>query len=187
MNAEMRENIKIALLGVIAVTLLADVFLLRENSREDISTPLQSNVAVTPPVSVTQTSSSPVIQQSTFSDNHAGTQPVQDNTPKTTIQFEESQYDFGDIYQETTNEHIFKFKNTGKNPLIIQSANGSCGCTVPEYPKDPIPPGGTGEIKVVYSPGQQENKQTKTVTVVANTEPSTTVLTITANVKKKNK
>jgi len=61
---------------------------------------------------------------------------------------------------------------------------GSCGCTVPDYPKHPIAPGESGELKIEYKPGKQEGKQNKTVTVTANTEPSQTVLRISADVQK---
>ena len=66
--------------------------------------------------------------------------------------------------------------------MIISNAKGSCGCTVPEYPIQPIAPGESGDIKVVYSPGTQANQQTKSITITANTEPATTVLRIKANV-----
>lgn len=100
--------------------------------------------------------------------------------PTTSIQFAEMSHDFGKVDQDTENKYNFKFTNTGDEPLIITSATGSCGCTVPEYPKEPIPPGGTSEIKVVYSPGKQENQQHKEVTLVANTDPASTVLKISA-------
>jgi hypothetical protein len=103
--------------------------------------------------------------------------------PPTTIDFNKMEHDFGTIEQNTTNPYTFTFTNTGSEPLIISDARGSCGCTVPEYPREPVAPGETGEIKVVYSPGNQKNQQTKTVTITANTEPSTTVLRIKANVK----
>ena len=67
--------------------------------------------------------------------------------------------------------------------MIIQDAKGSCGCTVPKYPKNPVAPGETGEIEVVYKPGTQKGNQMKTVTLVANTEPSQTVLKISASVE----
>lgn len=108
---------------------------------------------------------------------------VQDNTPKTSIKFEQNGHDFGSIMQNTKNEYSFTFRNTGVEPLIISNARGSCGCTVPNYPKDPIAPGATGTIDVVYSPGMQQGNQTKTVTITANTEPAQTILNITANVK----
>ena len=77
----------------------------------------------------------------------------------------------------------FTFTNTGPNPLIIQDAQGSCGCTVPKYPKAPVPPGATGQIEVEYKPGTQKGNQTKTVTLTANTEPNQTVLKINAMVE----
>ncbi|MCG9910257.1 MAG: DUF1573 domain-containing protein [Flavobacteriales bacterium] len=109
--------------------------------------------------------------------------PPAPSGPPTAIAFKKMEHDFGNIKQDTENPYSFEFTNTGKNPLIITDAKGSCGCTVPEYPKEPIPPGGKGNIKVVYSPGKQEGQQTKNVTITANTEPQQTVLTIKANVK----
>jgi hypothetical protein len=108
---------------------------------------------------------------------------VEENVgPKTSIQFAEMEHDFGTIEQDTKNTKIFTFTNTGNEPLIISDAKGSCGCTVPNYPRNPIAPGETGEIEVVYSPGKQANQQTKTVSITANTEPATTVLRVKANV-----
>jgi len=103
--------------------------------------------------------------------------------PSTTMAFEETSHDFGQVMQDTENKKIFSFTNTGSEPLIIEKAKGSCGCTVPKYPKEPIAPGATGEIEVVYKPGKQKNKQTKNVTITANTEPSKTILTIKADVQ----
>jgi hypothetical protein len=102
--------------------------------------------------------------------------------PKTTLAFAEMEHDFGNIAQGSTNEYIFKFKNTGNEPLIISNAKGSCGCTVPKWPKEPVAPGESGEIQIVYKPGKQKNQQTKSITVTANTEPDNTILKIKANV-----
>ncbi len=60
-------------------------------------------------------------------------------------------HDFGELPEGPIAEHVFKFKNTGKEPLIIQGASASCGCTVPEWPKQPILPGKNGEIRVKYN------------------------------------
>ena len=98
----------------------------------------------------------------------------------TSMVFEEMEWDYGNINQDSENEHLFKFTNTGSEPLIISKAKGSCGCTVPKYPTGPIMPGETEVIQVVYKPGKQKDKQTKTITLTANTEPTTTVLRITA-------
>lgn len=102
--------------------------------------------------------------------------------PLTAMTFDNSEFDFGDIAQGSSNAHVFKFTNTGKEPLIITNAKGSCGCTVPRWPKEPIAPGGTGEIEIIYKPGRQKNKQTKSITVTANTEPAKSIIKVKANV-----
>lgn len=104
------------------------------------------------------------------------------NAAKTTVSFARSEHDFGKVLSSSENIYKFAFTNTGNEPLIIENATGSCGCTVPEYPKAPIPPGGSGEIKVVYKPNGQSGAQQKTVTVTANTQPPQTILRISADV-----
>lgn len=91
--------------------------------------------------------------------------------PTTTIEFEETNFDFGTIKQGDKVTHVFKFRNTGNEPLIISNAKATCGCTVPHWPKDPVPPGGTGEIEVVFNSRGKSNKQNKKVTITANTNP----------------
>lgn len=171
----MKDKIQIALLSVIAVALVA--LAIAQFTGSDAS----PNKGGTASGNITANPAPP--PTSTF-DPMANTAEVVDNTPKTLISFAKSEYDFGTIKQDTENKHVFKFTNTGNEPLIIESASGSCGCTVPNYPKQPIPPGGTGEIEVEYKPGKQENAQTKTVTIVANTEPRETVLRVKAFVEK---
>ena len=107
------------------------------------------------------------------------------NSPKTTIKFDEDKFDFGELTEGDVVHHTFSFTNTGTNPLIITNAVGSCGCTVPTYPKEPIAAGGKGIIEVQFNSAGKEGLQNKTVTVSANTDPPPTVLTITSNVKKK--
>lgn len=107
------------------------------------------------------------------------------NAPKTEIKFDEDKFDFGELTQGDIVHHTFSFTNTGSNPLIITNAVGSCGCTVPTYPKEPIAPGAKGNIEVQFNSAGKEGLQNKTVTLTANTEPPPTVLTITSNVKKK--
>ncbi len=104
--------------------------------------------------------------------------PAEDLGPTTTIEFEESVFDFGTVNEGDKVEHIYKFKNTGNEPLKISSAKGSCGCTVPEWPKEPIAPGAGGEIKVVFNTKGKKNNQTKAVTITANTDPNPTRITI---------
>ncbi len=94
------------------------------------------------------------------------------------ITFAEETFDFGRITQGEKVSHEFSFTNTGKKNLIISGASGSCGCTVPEWPKEPILPGATGKINVVFSSEGKSGLQEKTVTVVTNCEPATRVIRI---------
>tara|TARA_B100000949_G_scaffold47461_1_gene41178 strand:+ start:258 stop:725 length:468 start_codon:yes stop_codon:yes gene_type:complete len=98
------------------------------------------------------------------------------------IEFEEEAYDFGTINRGDQVEHEFKFKNTGRAPLVIVDAKSTCGCTVPEFSKTPIAPGETGKLLVKYN-GSGLNAITKTVTVMSNTEKGEEKIQITAFVK----
>ncbi len=90
------------------------------------------------------------------------------------ITFEESEYDFGTVKEGEVVKHTFKFTNTGKVPLTILKARSSCGCTVPEWPEEPIPPGGTGEIFARFNTEGKTERQKKAITVTANTYPNET-------------
>lgn len=109
--------------------------------------------------------------------------PVVPAGPTTNINFKSTRHEFGKVMQNTTNKYTFEFTNTGTEPLVISNAKGSCGCTVPVWPKEAILPGETGEIKVEYKPGLQSGNQTKTVTVTANTDPAISTLQIAADVQ----
>jgi hypothetical protein len=84
--------------------------------------------------------------------------------------FEVLEYNFGTIKQGESATYEFKFKNTGREPLIINEAHGSCGCTVPDYPKEPIKPNGQGTIKVTFNSTGKMGVQDKTVTVTYDTD-----------------
>lgn len=167
----MKDKVQIALLSVIAVALVA-LAVTQFMGKGDGSSSSPSNIVADPAASAP-----PAVKA--FDPTAITTETV-DNTPKTVMTFGTYEHDFGNIKQDSENKKVFTFTNTGKEPLIIESATGSCGCTVPSYPKEPIAPGGTGEIEVVYKPGKQENAQTKQVTVIANTEPRETTLRIKA-------
>jgi hypothetical protein len=96
--------------------------------------------------------------------------------PLAVMEWEKTEHDFGTIKEGDVVEYTYKFRNTGDAPLIIQSAQPSCGCTVPDYSKNPVPPGGTGEVKVAFDSKGKPNMQNKTVNVTANTWPASTVL-----------
>lgn len=98
------------------------------------------------------------------------------------FEFVEEVVDFGTITQGEVVSTNFKFKNVGKSDLIISSAQGSCGCTVPEWPKEPIKPGAEGRIAVTFNSSGKQGKQNKTITIVANTNPNTKVIALKGDV-----
>jgi|SRR6185312_10877925 len=107
--------------------------------------------------------------------NVNGKQPV--------MVFADTAYDFGTINQGEKVTHTFKFKNVGNVDLVISSASGSCGCTVPHYPKGTIKPGEEGQVDVTFDSSGKQGKVEKMVTLVTNCQPNTKVLTITADIQ----
>ena len=105
------------------------------------------------------------------------------NVPK--IQLQESAYDFGEIAEGATVKHSFTFKNTGKMPLIITDVQTTCGCTVPDWNRNPIQPNATDEIKVQFNSEGKEGKMDKPITIIANTYPVRTEFKLLGFVKKK--
>lgn len=99
--------------------------------------------------------------------------------------FSEENHSFGEIAEGTVAEYDFEFTNTGDAPLIITNAQGSCGCTVPNWPRDPIAPGASQKIHVSFNSSGRVGNQQKTVTLSANTVPNTKVLRISAQVTPK--
>jgi hypothetical protein len=104
------------------------------------------------------------------------------NTNAAQISFTQETIDYGNIKKDANGEREFVFKNTGKEPLIITNCVGSCGCTVPVWPKTPIAPGEKASIKVKYDTRRVGRFQ-KTVTVTSNAGTPTKVLTIKGNVE----
>ena len=96
--------------------------------------------------------------------------------------FQEEEHNFGDIRDGDIVSHTFKFTNTGEAPLIISKATAACGCTVPQWPRQPIPVGGSGEIKVQFDSSNKPGMQNKVVTITANTESKIKKLLIRAQV-----
>ena len=96
---------------------------------------------------------------------------AQQSAPKNgpVITFEKKTHDFGDIVQGDKVEETFKFANTGTEPLILTNVQVTCGCTTPKgWPRDPILPGGKGELTVAFNSAGKMGKQNKVVTVVSN-------------------
>ena len=111
----------------------------------------------------------------------ASTAKAVSNAP--VMSFDKNIHDFGTINEGERVETLFTFTNTGKSDLVISDARGSCGCTVPEYPKNtPIAPGATGQIRVSFDSSNKPNLQQKTVTISANTESGRETIRIKAMV-----
>ena len=110
--------------------------------------------------------------------------PAIPSGPTTSIEFEEMEFDFGTVEQGEKVSHIYRFRNTGSEPLIITDAKASCGCTVPKKPTEPIPPGEVGELTVEFDSRGKSGPQNRTVTVTANTNPPQTLVKIKGEVAK---
>lgn len=99
------------------------------------------------------------------------------------MKFEKDTHDYGDIKKGSDGIYYFEFTNTGTEPLVISSAHGSCGCTIPDYPKEPIAPGAKGKIKVDYDSENRVGPFEKSVTLTSNSvEEATKTLRIKGNV-----
>ncbi len=114
-------------------------------------------------------------------------QTVQAKAGGPVITFEKSTFDFGDMYQGDKVEHTFKFTNTGNEALVITNVQVTCGCTTPKgWPRDPIAPGGKGEITLGFNSTGKMAKQNKVVTIVSNaTNTDGSQISFTANVLEK--
>lgn len=103
--------------------------------------------------------------------------------PKTTMQFYETKKNFGSISQGRVLTHVFKFKNTGQAPLMIAKTDVTCGCTVPNYPLEPIAVGSEGELTVVYNSDGHTGFQQKNIIVHSNALPEAVSITVEADVR----
>jgi hypothetical protein len=112
------------------------------------------------------------------------TEPVKvvDNPNAPEISFDKLVHDYGTVAFGGDGVCTFKFTNTGKEPLILQQPQSSCGCTVPTWPKEPVSPGASDEIQVTYNT-KKAGPINKTVTVRSNAKTNTVVLRITGKVE----
>jgi len=170
----MKENLKLGLLGLVTVFTLVNTYLLVNGSSKSEVEEVASSKAA-PSINSADNANGSLL-------NNPSLPAINPDAPLTSLKFDQENHDFGQVKQDSKNEFTFRFQNTGDNPLVISNAKGSCGCTVPDYPKEPVAPGEFATIDVVYSPGSQKGNQKKTVTVTANTEPNNTILTIAADV-----
>jgi len=113
------------------------------------------------------------------------TAPVVSNQPLTTVALAESNFDFGNIKKGEKVNHVYEITNTGKNPLVISEVKPGCGCTAPEFTKDPILPGKKGKITLSFDSSSFDGAIQKYADVFANVEKSPIKLTFNANVQPK--
>ena len=99
------------------------------------------------------------------------------------IKFDKEEHDFGSLLQGEVVSYSFHFTNTGNMPLIITEVGSSCGCTVGDYPHEPIAPGKKGDIKVTYDSKGHHGFQSRSLTVMSNTNPAKTILRIKGTVQ----
>ncbi|MEY3039783.1 MAG: hypothetical protein RL501_1208 [Bacteroidota bacterium] len=122
----------------------------------------------------------------TTTETSVATEAQTPSTQLPVMTFEKTTHDFGTIKEGEAQQTVFTFTNTGSAPLIITNATSSCGCTVPDYPKNtPIAPGDSGQLTVNFN-GTGMNKVTKTIRVEANTASGFENIKIEAFIEAKN-
>ncbi|MBO4233677.1 DUF1573 domain-containing protein [Riemerella anatipestifer] len=105
------------------------------------------------------------------------------SSPLTSVALSAPSFDFGVVKSGSIVEHTYEITNTGKNPLIISNVKPTCGCTVPDYTKEPILPGKVAKVTLKFDSGSFQGMQQKFVEVYANTEKTPIVLSFTADVQ----
>lgn len=115
-------------------------------------------------------------------DTTTGDRSISVNGNQAAINFEKSQHDFGPVFSGEKVSFNFRFTNTGQSPLIIFNVHSGCGCTIGDYPKEPIPPGGAGRINVMFNSAGRRGMQSESVRVFTNANPQEHLLRITAEV-----
>lgn len=110
-----------------------------------------------------------------------------DSMQLTTIKFDKEIYDFGEITEGEVIKREITYTNTGKHPLVIEQANGSCGCTVADFPKEPLAPGESAELEVEFNSKGRVGAHTKSVIIEANTIPPIKYVNFSVQVKEKKK
>jgi hypothetical protein len=111
-------------------------------------------------------------------------EPKAPNPNAARIKLAEEKYDFGTVIEGPQVTHEFKFKNDGKEPLVLSNVRASCGCTVPTWPKEPILPGKESVISATYNTQGRPGHFNKTITIESNADGGSKVVTITGEVIK---
>ena len=163
----MLKQVKIGFLAVLLVGFLASC----QSGNQDVREAARQNVenAVQPANPTAQTQQTPQA-------------PAAPTGPTTTMTFSETTFDFGSVNDGEKVSHTYTFTNTGTEPLILSDAKGSCGCTVPKWPREPIAPGASSDIVVEFNSKNKKGKRNQKVTITANTNPPQTFIYLTGEV-----
>ena len=156
----MLKQFKFSLLVVLALSFLASC----QSGNKDVRDAARADVATNE------------VQPATPTATPAAQQPAAPTGPTTTMSFAETTFDFGNIDEGEKVSHTYSFTNTGSEPLIFSNAKGSCGCTVPTWPREPIAPGASSEIVVEFNSKNKKGKRNQKVTLTANTNPPQTFI-----------
>ena len=143
-------------------------------SSNEISGKPVENTESVPPSNNSNVVTTNNINSNLVANNSNGKYPV--------MTFDRKVHDFGNIIDGQAQETVFNYTNTGDAPLVISEIKSTCGCTVPQWPRQPIPAGGSGEIKVQFDSSNKPGMQNKVVTITANTESKVKKLLIRAQV-----
>lgn len=185
---ERNKQIQIGLLAVVALLLIANLFGIRnwfgQSEGDKIRQSAASLMEGQSAKGVTYANQPTTVGNGNIPGTNMNAEQVPQG-PTTLIRYDNERFDFGVADEGEVVKHTFKFTNVGKEPLLINNAKGSCGCTVPTWPKEAIPPGGTGEIKVEFNTKGKPGMQSKRVTVTANTTPTETFIEIKGEVRGK--
>lgn len=109
-------------------------------------------------------------------------QEAKPNPNAPVFKFQEELFDFGDIPEGPQVTHEFKFKNVGKEPLVLSNVKASCGCTTPSWPKEPVLPGKEAAVTATYNTQGRVGPFTKAISITSNASEATKVITIKGNV-----
>jgi hypothetical protein len=162
----MLKQFKTALLAVAVVAFFASC----QSASNDVRDAARDDIQTTTPAAPAASSAT------------SATTPPAPTGPTTTMTFEELTFDFGTVAEGEKVSHTYRFTNTGNEPLVLSDAKGSCGCTVPKWPREPIAPGEAGEIIVEFNSQGKKGQRNQKVTLTANTNPPQTFLSLTGTV-----
>ena len=164
----------------ISLLMLSATMLMVSCKKDDASSKIDNATGEIAPADPNAVNPEPKLAAPEVNTNPAP-KPVDGKYPQMSLY--EKEFNFGSINQGDKVEHTFTFKNTGEADLIISDARASCGCTVPEYPKDPIKPGEEGKLKVTFNSAGKSGHTMKTVTITCNTEKGVELINIKSFIK----